>query len=241
MRCDGDRAKMPDMDPEADARALVIDRFPAARAAFLGGGVLSARRTPTSDLDIVVLVDGPPAPYRESQLWRGWPVELFVQQASTIEAWFAKDVARRRPTLARMCADGVVLIDADGIGAAVRDQAGALLAAGPPAAEPAELDSRRYSLTDLLDDLAGSTDPGETAVICWYVITGSAELALVLAGAWLGGGKWLLRELCAADPRLADELITARDDPAGLAALAEDVLARAGGRLWAGYRQDGKL
>ena len=116
-----------------------------------------------------------------------------------------------------------------------------MLAAGPPALEPAELDWRRYSLTDLLDDLAGSTDPGETAVICWHVVTGSAELALVLAGAWLGGGKWLLRELRATDPRLADELIAARDDPARLAGLADGVLARAGGRLWAGYRQDGKL
>ena len=229
------------MDPEADARALVSDRFPAARAAFLGGGVLSARRTPTSDLDIVVLIDGPPAPYRESLRWQGWPVELFVQQAGTIGAWFAKDVARRHPTLARMCADGVILLDADGTGAIVRDQARAVLAAGPPRLEPAELDGRRYSLTDLLDDLAGSTDPGETAVISWHVITRSAELALVLAGAWLGGGKWLLRELRATDPRLADELIAARDDPARLAGLADGVLARAGGRLWAGYRQDGKL
>ena len=229
------------MDPEADARALVSDRVPAARAAFLGGGILSARRTPTSDLDIVILIDGPPAPYRESLRWRGWPVELFVQQPGTIAAWFAKDVARRRPTLARICADGVILADADGTATAVRDQARAVLAAGPPAVEPAELDWRRYSLTDLLDDLAGSTDPGETAVICWHVITGSAELALVLAGAWLGSGKWLLRELRAIDPRFADELIAARDDPARLAGLADGVLARAGGRLWAGYRQDGKL
>ncbi len=241
MRCGGNRAKMPAMDPEADARALVSDRFPAARAAFLGGGVLSARRTPTSDLDIVVLIDGPPAPYRESLFWRGWPVELFVQEAGMIGAWFAKDAARRRPTLARMCAEGVVLADTDGTGAAVAEQARAVLAAGPPALEPAELDQRRYSLTDLLDDLAGSTDPGETAVICWYLITRTAELALVLAGAWLGGGKWLLRELRATDPRLADELIAARDDPARLADLADAVLARAGGRLWAGYRQDGTL
>ncbi len=229
------------MDPEADARALVRERFPAARAAFLGGGVLSVRRTPTSDLDIVVIIDGPPAPYRESLQWHGWPAELFVQQAGTIGAWFAKDVARRRPTLARMCADGVTLLDADGTGAAVRDQARAVLAAGPPVPEPAELDWRRYSLCDLLDDLAGSTDPGETAVISWHVITGSAELALVLAGAWLGGGKWLLRELRATDPRLADDLIAARDEPARLAGLADGVLARAGGRLWAGYRQGGKL
>jgi len=229
------------MDPEADARELISERFPAARAAFLGGGILSARRTPTSDLDIVVIVDGPSATYRESLFWRDWPVEFFVQHASTIGDWFARDVARRRPSLARMCAEGVILTDADGTAAAVREKASAVLAAGPPPLEPAELDRRRYGLSDLLDDLAGSCDPGETAVICWYLLCETAELALLLGGSWLGGGKWLLRELRAAEPQLAEELVGARDDPARLVSLAEDVLARAGGRLWAGYRQVGKL
>jgi uncharacterized RmlC-like cupin family protein len=57
--------------------------------------------------------------------------------------------------------------------------------------------------------------------------------------AWQGNGKWLLRELRAHDARLADELLAARDDPARLAAVATDVLERAGGRLWEGYRAQG--
>jgi len=228
------------MDPVADARALINDRFPTARAAFLGGGVLSARRTATSDLDIVVVLAGPGPSHRESLIWRGWPVELFVHRVGTIGAWFAKDVAGRRPTLARMCTGGEILADADGTAAMVLAQAMAVLTAGPPPPEQAELDRLRYGLSDLLDDLAGSTDPGETVVICWNVIVASAELALLLAGCWLGSGKWLLRELRAADPALADELIAARDDPGRLAGIADSVLARAGGRLWAGYWQDGQ-
>ncbi|HEX9553764.1 MAG TPA: hypothetical protein VF983_11215 [Streptosporangiaceae bacterium] len=164
-----------------------------------------------------------------------------MQHASTIGDWFAKDRARRRPTLARMCADGVILTDADGTATVVRDQARAVLAAGSPPLERSELDRRRYGLTDLLDDLAGSSDPGETALICWYVLRETAELALLIRGSWLGSGKWLLRELRAAEPALAEELIEARDDPARLASLTDGVLARAGGRLWAGYHQIGKL
>jgi len=228
------------MDPVTDARALISERFPAARAAFLGGGVLSDHRTATSDLDIVVIIDGPPAPYRESLRWRGWPAELFVHDASTIGPWFAKDVARRRPSLARMCTGGEILIDVAGTAAAVRDQAQAVLDAGPPAADQSELDRRRYGLTDLLDDLAGSTDPGETLLIRWNVFVETAELALLLAGAWLGSGKWLLRELRAADPALAGQLVAAHDQSGELARLAEIVLARGGGRLWAGYREQGK-
>jgi hypothetical protein len=228
-------------EPVPDAGALVADRFPGALAAFLGGGVLSARRTATSDLDVVVLIDGPPAPYRESVRWRGWPAELFVQDAAQIGAWFVKDTARRRPTLARMCADGEILVDADGTGRAVRDQAQAVLDAGPPPLERAELDFRRYGLTDLLDDLSGSNDPGETMIISWNVLVATAELALLLAGSWLGSGKWLLRELRATAPGLAEDLIAAHAEPARLAVLAGIVLDRAGGPLWVGYHQSGRL
>jgi hypothetical protein len=124
--------------------------------------------------------------------------------------------------------------------AGLRDQARSHLAAGPPDLPAAELERRRYGLTDLLDDLAGSTDPGETSVIGWAAWTQTAELALILAGSWLGGGKWLLRELRAADPALAADLLAAAGHPARLAAIADLVLARGGGRLWAGYRVAGR-
>jgi len=138
-----------------------------------------------------------------------------------------------------MCADGVLLADADGTAASVLSQARAVLTAGPPGPSLAELDRRRYELSDLLDDLAGATDDGERAIICACVVRETAELALLAGGHWLGSGKWLLRELRAADPRLAGKLIAAREDPAALGHLADGVLDRAGGRLWAGYRQVG--
>lgn len=113
---------MPGMDPVADARALVSERFPDAAGAFLGGGVLSDRRTATSDLDIVVLLpDGDPrVAFRESLRWRGWPAELFVHDRRTVRHWFGKDAASRKPTLARMCADGVSLLDEGAVAAEVR-------------------------------------------------------------------------------------------------------------------------
>ena len=228
------------MDPIADAGALVADRFPGALAAFLGGGVLSARRTATSDLDVVVVIAGPPAPFRESLRWRGWPVELFVHDQASIARYFAIDAAHRKPNLARMVADGAPLTGGADIRSAITERARSVLAAGPPELTTAELEWRRYGLTDLLDDLAGSADPGETAVICWTVWRQTAELALLLAGHWLGSGKWLLRELRAADPALAAELVAASDDPGRLTAVADLVLGRAGGRLWAGYRAEGQ-
>lgn len=227
------------MDAVESASELITSKFPDARAAFLGGGVLTGRRTPTSDLDVVVLLDGPPAPYRESLRWRGWPVELFVHDEVSLVCYFHQDCACRRPILPRMVADGVVLADRDGAAAEAANKARDLLSSGPPPLDRAELDRRRYGLSDLLDDLAGSTDPGETAIISWTLLVGTAELLLLAEHRWLGGGKWLLRELRDLDAGFADGLMAARDDPAELTRLAEGVLTRAGGRLWEGYRESG--
>jgi hypothetical protein len=224
------------MDPVADARALVAERLPAAVAAYLGNGVLSNRRTATSDLDIVVIVDRPPAPFRESLRWREWPVELFVHDHVSLPEFFARDARRRRPTLARIVADGITLTDRDGTAARYQAQARAVLTAGPPVLTVAELERCRYGLTDLLDDLAGSCGDGEIAVIGWTLWQQTAELALLLAGSWLGTGKWLLRELRAADPAVAAALLASAGNPERLTAVADQVLSRAGGRLWASYR-----
>jgi hypothetical protein len=227
---------MTDMDPVEDARALVGERFPDAVAAFLGGGVLSPRRTATSDLDIVIIVAGPPAPYRESLRWRGWPVETFVHDAASLEHFFGQDAARRRPSLARMCSDGVILAGSHDVTDTIRERARFVIAAGPPPLSRPELDWARYGLTDTLDDLAGSNDQAEIAVIGWHVWMQTAELALALAGHWSGSGKWLLRELRDADPELAARMVAALGNPAALTSAADEVLARAGGRLWDGLK-----
>ena len=141
------------------ARALVAERFPEAQAAWLAGSVVSGTATPTSDLDITVLLAGPPAPFRESLEYDGWPVELFVHSRETVAWWIAKDLERRRPTLVRLISSGVVLLDVDGAGVALAEECGAVLAAGPGPLSDADRDSMRYGLTDLLDDLADSTEP----------------------------------------------------------------------------------
>ena len=126
-------------DPVTAATSFVAERFPGAAAAFLGGSVLTEHRTPTSDLDVVVVLDGPPAPYRETCEQDGWIVEAFVHTRESLEQFWARDAARRVPSLIRMCAESVPLVDAAGIAAQVQAEAAARLAAGPPPVEAAEL------------------------------------------------------------------------------------------------------
>ncbi|MFF8612171.1 nucleotidyltransferase domain-containing protein [Streptomyces sp. NPDC015350] len=227
-------------DPVLTARELVRDRFPAARAAFLAGSVLTDRRTPTSDLDIVVLLDGPPAPNRENLVYRGWPVELFVQTEAAWHGFADQETERRNSPLLAMCADGMLLVDTDGLGASLQDEARRRWAAGPPPLSDAERDRRRYTLTDLLDDLRGCADPAERAYLVAHMLQQASELVLSVGGHWLGGGKWLSRRLAAADPEThralsatAAQAMSGDVDP--FAAVVTEVLDRCGGPLWDGY------
>ncbi|MFI6586091.1 nucleotidyltransferase domain-containing protein [Embleya sp. NPDC050493] len=231
------------MDHVEAARELVQERFPQARAVFLAGSVLTKRRTLTSDLDIVVLVTGLSAPCRESLVHRGWPVELFVQTEHHWRTFVERETAARRSPLLAMCAEGMLLADADGLGAALQREAQARLTAGPPQASPAELDDRRYALTDGLEDLRGCTDPEERVYLVADLLQRASELALLAGGRWLGGGKWLSRRLVTADPGLHSRLIAGAvaavssdaDGTGRFAAAVEEVLDRVGGPLWAGY------
>jgi predicted nucleotidyltransferase len=223
------------------ARALVRNEFPGAVAALLAGSSARGTATRTSDLDIVVVLDGPPAPYRETLLKHETLVELFVHDVGSIHQWWAREAANRRNTLADMCAHGLILTGGERA-TTLQREAATFLAVGPPALTTVELERLRYALTDALDDLSDADDPGERDILAGAVLVGAAELALLSRRQWLGRGKWLVRRLRAFDGPLADRLLAAHrhavanGDPAELITAADDIVTRVGGRLAAGYR-----
>lgn len=240
-------------DPVSAAAAFVAERFADARAAFLGDGVLGPLRTPTSDLDVVVVLDPaadvpgrPRPPYRETFEHAGWITEAFVHDEASLREWWDRDVARRVPSLVRMVAASVVLADPSGIADALREEAAAVLAAGPPPADDGELAARRYALTNLLDDMAGCDDEAELGFIAGAVLREVGELALLVDGEWLGSGKGLPRRLAEHDPDLLERLVNGQrhvvvyGDTAVLHKTAVAVLVRAGGALLVGYRATGR-
>ncbi|WP_328321590.1 nucleotidyltransferase domain-containing protein [Streptomyces sp. NBC_00388] len=233
------------MEPREAARVIVGEHHPYARAAFVCGSVLTDRRTAYSDLDIVVLLGGEPAPYRAGFIAGGWPVEMFVHTEESWHGYVERETAVRRSPLLFMCAQGELVVDRDGSGARIAAEAKDRVAAGPPTVTAHELEPLRYGLTDLLDDLAGCTDPGERLFIVTALAEQVAELALLVRGSWLGGGKWLARRLQSADPQLAERLTAAVGDAldgrtAALADVVDSGLAECGGRFWAGYRRGGR-
>lgn len=103
----------------------------------------------------MVLLNGAPAPYRVSLQYADWPVEMFVHTSETWHAYVDRELPKRRSPLLWMCADGLMILDTDGLGSQIAAAAQKLITAGPPPVSAAEIDDRRYAITDLLDDLAG--------------------------------------------------------------------------------------
>lgn len=232
------------VEPLAIARTFVSDRFPDALAALLAGSSRASARTATSDLDIVVVLDDLPAPFRETLNYEGWIVELFVHTVDSLSAFFEREARQRRSPLLHMCATGTILGERDGVGRRIQDDARALWRAGPAPLSAAELEGLRYRLTDILDDVAGCRDQDELIFVASRLLTQACELVLLDHRSWIGGGKWLLRRLRDADPHTCEALLAGYREAVcsgqtvRLHQAAAAVLARVGGRLMEGYRQE---
>ena len=91
-------------EPVTAARRVVKDRFPECRVAFLSSTVLSSRRTPTSDLDIVVIVDGPrPLFARHCEPTDGSSSSSFIRRIRCL--FFTVSTHKHEPARSRKCVD----------------------------------------------------------------------------------------------------------------------------------------
>ncbi|MGC4985108.1 nucleotidyltransferase domain-containing protein [Streptomyces sp. DT193] len=227
--------------PVDRARRLAAEWFPDALSAVLAGSTVSGRATTTSDLDIAVLIEDGGETRRETVRFEGRLVELFVHTRAGLDELFAADTASRRGVMQRMYADGLVLSERDGAAARIKRHAEDALREGPGALAPATVESRRYALTDALDDLADSADVVERLAVAAVVLNTAADLLFDHCRAWTGGGKWLPRRLLEADPGRGGTLLDGyrhlceKGEPEDFADAAAEILTLAGGPLREGY------
>ncbi|HEY8700831.1 MAG TPA: nucleotidyltransferase domain-containing protein [Arthrobacter sp.] len=220
------------------ARTFVEEKHPGASASILGGSAASGTATSTSDLDIAVLYPDGHANFAETTSFRGWMVETFVHTPESLQFWYQKEAEERRPIIAELCASGILLTD-DGSGDAWQSGARSQMAQGPRPLTGPERDSRRYSLSALIDDLSGSKSEAEAFMLSADIFHDAADLLLLETGGWLGGGKWVIRRLAQSDHVVATRLRTwAADpqrDPGSLIVLAHEVLDISGGYIQEGF------
>jgi hypothetical protein len=233
-------------DPIQAARSFVDHHFPDALAAIVGGSFLRGEATSTSDLDIVVVADLEDAPFRASYREFGWPIEALVHTRESYRWYFESDAKHFNASLARMCSEGVVLFNVGGLADRIKLEASQLIERGPPPLAPEELESRRYGLTDVLDDFVGCNREDEGILIAAALAAQAAHIILLQNRRWIGHGKWVLRSLRLFDSELAGRLASAlteyarAGDKQRLISFAEEALAQAGGPLFEGYYSRGR-
>ena len=232
------------MSGQDAARRFVDEYFPHCRVAIWCGSAAARMETERSDLDLVIIDDTRPQPFRAAYEAYGWPIEAFVLTSRTYGYFFEINALSGIPSLQRMCADGVVLKD-DGLAASVIEEARESLRQGPAAWSEEERDAARFAITECLEDLAGSASLDEDVFIAHRLAALIVEFELRMHGCWLGEGKWLARSLRRHDEALLQRLLQALrafhcgGGKAELIGLADRILAPHGGRLFAGFYQEG--
>jgi len=227
-----------DAVPALDAaQTIVSDRYPDAIAAFLTGNAMTESRESTSTLDIIIVLRGGPAPFRETIHEYGWLAELYVHTPASIGYFSKLEAKGHRATTQRMIVDGFIFLSVDGEAEQIQLAAAEYLALGPPRPSDEEIETRRYLLTDQLNDLHAASNQTELLYTVGQIVIGVSELALLSKLHWLATGKWLPRHLNVCDPELSTRLIQAtrsvvsEGEKKELEAIAREILDRVGGPL----------
>ncbi|TCP22139.1 hypothetical protein EV207_13729 [Scopulibacillus darangshiensis] len=225
---------------EAVALDYMAHAYPTCKVGLLAGSVVRGQGTPRSDLDIFIIDNQFPSSFRESLHYKNWPVECFVHNDRSYQAFFENDCERARPSLPQMVSEGIVLKD-DGFAEKIKAEAKALLKKGPKSWTQEELKIKRYFLTDLLDDFEGCKDRSEGIFIAGKLAEAAHEFVLRTNGQWIGSGKWIKRALDRFDSSFSKRFADAfdsyyrHDDKQQILTLIDNILQPYGGRLFEGF------
>ncbi|WP_219116788.1 nucleotidyltransferase domain-containing protein [Janthinobacterium sp. UMAB-56] len=191
----------------AIAERLVLEHYPTAVVAIIGGSFATGRQTPSSDIDLLLLFDHVDCAWRSTIVAEGRTVELFGHDVATF-TYFCKEVDAPGGTapLARMVLEGENIAAPGQQHAQLLALAQAIDGRGPPVLEVDNLQRRRYAITTALEDLLDSRHPGEALAVACQLYPALADLHLRAAGEWSGEGKHLFRRLQAVDAYVAGQL-----------------------------------
>ncbi len=222
------------------AHQFVNKHFPNCQGALLAGSVIRGQATATSDLDIVIFDTTISSPYRDSLVDFGWAIEVFVHNLTSYKRYFESDCQRARPSLPNMVMEGVILKDS-GIVSPIKKEAKEIIENGPEEWSTETIQTKRYFITDALDDFKGSTTRLEEIFIANRLAELASEFVLRTNRQWIGTSKWTFRALTNYDEQFANQFAEAFDafyrteDKKQVIYLVENILQPHGGRLFDGY------
>ncbi|EON70786.1 nucleotidyltransferase domain-containing protein [Lysinibacillus sphaericus] len=228
------------LNPIEAAKRFINKSFPNCQGAVLAGSVVRGEETDTSDLDIVVFEKSITSSYRESLIDFGWPIEIFVHNLTSYKHFFEMDYKDAKPSMQRMLLEGIILKD-EGIIDSIKEEAKEILDKGPERWTEEIITTKRYFLTDVLDDFIGCNNRAEEIFIANTLAELIHEFVLRTNGCWIGSSKWVVRALKHYDVKFTEEFIEAFDtfyktgEKRKVVQLSKMVLEPFGGRLFEGF------
>lgn len=229
-------------EPKATALEIVNNKYPDAEVVFLAGSVVRGEQTLFSDLDLVVVFKELEYAWRESFVYGDWPVEAFLHDPHTLRYFFESvDAPSGRPSLAKMIVEGVALPVENNFSIQMRRLAQEVIETGPPPWDQSMLDSARYMITDLIDDLRAPRNKAEALAAGALLYEKLAEFYLRSQGLWSARGKAIPRSLQKISAPVAEQfqvafnLLFVQGDSSEVIGLAETILAPQGGFLFEGF------
>jgi predicted nucleotidyltransferase len=233
----GDTKKL---KPIEAAKQFIYKHFPDCQGAVLAGSVVRGEATDTSDLDIVVLDRSIKSAYRESLIDFGWAIEVFVHNLTSYKHFFNLDYQNAKPSMQRMILEGIILKD-EGIIDSIKEEAKEILENGPEKWTEEIIRTKRYYITDVLDDFIGCKIRAEEIFIANSLAELIQEFVLRTNGRWTGSSEWIIRSLKQYDVKFTEEFVEAFDafyktgEKRKVVLLSEMVLEPYGGRLFEGF------
>jgi hypothetical protein len=230
--------ELPEPFSTALAEALAcLEGDETVEAVFLGGSLAAGQVAPRSDLDLVVIkADDVEVRERYVRYVNDVQVQVIAGPPLQFDIWLERD--RPSGTVVRQLAEGQLLFDRNGLGTCYRRQARDVVEEGLPPMSRPQIRSRRFLLTELLDDVVDCADCPPQAR--WLMHTGLAyvvETAFLWHQQWTPKGKRALAEIGDLDPELGDlceaylGAATLCEQQAAFEALVARVLAPLGGEL----------
>ncbi|UNT56869.1 nucleotidyltransferase domain-containing protein [Lysinibacillus capsici] len=228
------------LNPIEAALKFINEHFPNCQGALLAGSVVRGEATETSDLDIVIFDKNLSSSYRESLIDYGWAIEVFVHNLNSYKQFFEMDYKRARPSMPRMVSEGIVLKD-DGIIDSIKKEAMEILNNGPEEWSEETINTKRYFITDALDDFIGCSNRAEDIFIANTLAELLSEFVLRTNRQWIGASKWVIRSLKNYDEEFANYFVEAFDNfyktgnKKRVIQLVDYVLQPFGGQLFDGF------
>jgi len=229
--------------PVETAKNLLAEKFPNFSVAFVAGSFNRDEQTATSDIDLVIVLPNVENAWRESLIYDGWPVELFIHDEETLKYFFYEvDAKEGIPSLPNMVLEGPAIPSENPLSKRLKELAAQVIEAGPAVLTEDEKKNFRYMISDLLDDLKAPRSKIEGLAII-SKLHGMLAFFLVRSNrTWAAGGKHIPRRLQKLYPDLYkqwEESFTKAfaGDFRPVILLTEEILSQNGGYLFSGYHR----